>query len=340
MSSSSEKISIQKLHTFQTNNFCKGIVKINGTQDLYEFLVKHGEESYMILGGGSNVLFKSDYDGYILQNNIKGIEIVDEDNSHVMVKVGAGEKWHQFVMWCVSHELWGLENLSLIPGSVGAAPMQNIGAYGVEQDQCFHSLSAIELSTGTNKTYFKYNCKFGYRESIFKHELKEKVFITHVIYVLSKKPNPILTYADIKDRVGLENEQNIKKISDTIIGVRQSKLPDPIEIGNAGSFFKNPIVPKELAEKIKIEYPAMATYAVDDNNVKLAAGWLIDQCGFKGIKVKNTGTYQNQALVIVNHGGATGEEIFDFARDIQDTVFKKFGVNLEMEVNIIGPVNA
>jgi UDP-N-acetylmuramate dehydrogenase len=332
---SSTKTSLSNLHTFQTNNACDELIKINSTQNIYEFITNQPDKKFMILGGGSNVLFTKDFDGIILQNNIKGIEVVDEDENNVLVKVGAGEKWHQFVMWTISHKLWGLENLSLIPGSVGAAPMQNIGAYGVEQDRCFHSLIALDLETGVNKIFFKYNCNFGYRESIFKHELKNKVFITHVTYMLSKKPNPILDYADIKERVGQENIHNIKKISDAIIEVRQSKLPDPELIGNAGSFFKNPIISKEEFEKIKLNYPTIVNYPTQDGKMKLAAGWLIDQAGFKGFRSNNTGTYKNQALVIVNHGGATGEEIYAFAQTIQQGVLKKFAVLLEIEVNII-----
>ncbi len=326
--------SLKSFHTFATSAKCKAMINIFSVQDIYEFLLLQ-ERAFMLLGGGSNVLFLQDYDGYILRNQIKGVEIIDEDENQAIVKVGAGENWHQFVMWTVGHKLWGLENLSLIPGSVGAAPMQNIGAYGVEQNACFHSLYAVEIASGTSKVFFKDDCKFGYRESIFKNECKNKYIITHVNYLFSKVPNPVLTYADVATRVGEGNKNDIKKISDTIIQIRSEKLPDPNLIGNAGSFFKNPVISKSAFEKLKKEFPTISHYPSGDN-IKLAAAWLIDQCGFKGKTVGNTGSYKNQALVVVNHGNASGQEIYDYAVSIQQAVKEKFDVELEMEVNIVG----
>jgi UDP-N-acetylmuramate dehydrogenase len=328
-------VSLQPLHTFGTSNFCEKVINIYSEQDVFDFLSKDDEKPYMILGGGSNVLFTKNFDGNVLLNKIKGIEIIDEDDDAVLVKVGAGEQWHQFVMWCVAHKLWGLENLSLIPGSIGAAPMQNIGAYGVEQDACFHSLNAIDMQSGTSAIFFKHSCKFGYRESIFKRECKNQYIITHVTYLLSKHPKPVLNYADVAQQVGEEHSANIKKISDTIISIRQAKLPNPEVVGNAGSFFKNPIVSKNILDILIEKYPTIVSYPIDNEQVKLAAGWLIDQCGFKGIKEGNTGTYKNQALVLINHGGASGEEIFAFAQKIQAAVIDKFSITLEMEVNLI-----
>jgi UDP-N-acetylmuramate dehydrogenase len=328
-------VSIKGLHTFGTENFCNKILSIYSTQDIYDFLLRESNEPFMILGGGSNVLFTKDFNGVVLHNKIKGIEIIDEDDESILVKVGSGENWHQFVMWAVTHKLWGLENLSFIPGSVGAAPMQNIGAYGVEQDTCFHSLNAIDMTDGSSATLFKHTCQFGYRESIFKRAYKNRYFITHVCYILSKVPKPVLEYADVATQVGEENKHNIRKISDTIISIRQAKLPNPEVIGNAGSFFKNPIIQESLFVALKDAHPNIVNYPVDSDHVKLAAGWLIDQCGFKGVTDGHTGTYKNQALVLINNGGATGQEIFSFAQKIQSSVKEKFGVVLEMEVNMI-----
>jgi UDP-N-acetylmuramate dehydrogenase len=325
--------SLKKYHTFGTDAICKGLIEIYSVQDIYEFLVME-QSKFLVLGGGSNVLFLKDFDGHVLRNQIKGIEIIDEDQSQVLVKVGAGEIWHQFVMWTVAHSLWGIENLALIPGSVGAAPMQNIGAYGVEQNVCFHSLNAIEVASGTSQVFFKEDCKFGYRESIFKNEQKNKYIITHVSYMLSKIPNPILNYADVSARVGDDHRYDIQKISETIIAIRQEKLPDPKIIGNAGSFFKNPVIERATFDHLQAQYPHISCYPSGDK-VKIAAAWLIDQCGFKGKTVGNTGSYKNQALVIVNHGNANGSEIFEYAQSIQKAVNEKFGIDLEMEVNLI-----
>lgn len=325
--------SLKKYHTFGTDTICKGLIDLYSTQDIYEFLLME-ESKFLVLGGGSNVLFLNDFDGYVLRNQIKGIEIIDEDQNQVLVKVGAGEIWHQLVMWTVAHNLWGIENLALIPGSVGAAPMQNIGAYGIEQNAAFHSLNAVEIESGTTKVFFKEDCKFGYRESIFKHEQKNKYIITHVSYLLSKIPNPILNYADVSARVGEDHRYDIQKISETIIAIRQEKLPDPKIIGNAGSFFKNPVIEKSTFDHLQAQYTNISCYPAGEK-VKIAAAWLIDQCGFKGKTVGNTGSYKNQALVIVNHGNASGKEIYDYATSIQSAVSQKFGVDLEMEVNLI-----
>ncbi|HMS98574.1 MAG TPA: UDP-N-acetylmuramate dehydrogenase [Saprospiraceae bacterium] len=324
--------SLKPFHTFATDAHCVRLFTIYSTQDLYKYLADN-KANFMILGGGSNVLFSGDFDGDVLLNRIKGIEVVDEDDNALLVSLGSGEIWHNFVMWSVGHGLWGVENLALIPGTVGAAPMQNIGAYGVEQDKTFHSLEAIDLEEGTRRVFYKEECGFGYRDSYFKKEGKQKYFITKVSYLLSKQPDPVLGYADVAKR--LEGKKiTPKAIAGEIIDIRSQKLPDPDKIGNAGSFFKNPVVEKNIADKLKVDYPTLPSYPAG-NHVKIAAGWLIEQCGFKGEVKGNTGTYVNQALVLVNHGQASGNEIYQYAASISEAVKEKFGIDLEMEVNII-----
>jgi len=324
--------SLKPFHTFATDAHCVRLFTIYSTQDLYKYLADN-KANFMILGGGSNVLFSDDFDGDVLLNRIKGIEVVDEDDNALLVSLGSGEIWHNFVMWSVGHGLWGVENLALIPGTVGAAPMQNIGAYGVEQDKIFHSLEAIDLEEGTRRVFYKEECGFGYRDSYFKKEGKQKYFITKVSYLLSKQPDPVLGYADVAKR--LEGKKiTPKAIAGEIIDIRSQKLPDPDKIGNAGSFFKNPVVEKNIADKLKVDYPTLPSYPAGDH-VKIAAGWLIEQCGFKGEVKGNTGTYVNQALVLVNHGQASGNEIYQYAASISEAVKEKFGIELEMEVNII-----
>ena len=324
--------SLKPFHTFATDAHCVRLFTIYSTQDLYKYLADN-KANFMILGGGSNVLFSGDFNGDVLLNRIKGIEVVDEDDNALLVSLGSGEIWHNFVMWSVGHGLWGVENLALIPGTVGAAPMQNIGAYGVEQDKTFHSLEAIDLEEGTRRVFYKEECGFGYRDSYFKKEGKQKYFITKVSYLLSKQPDPVLGYADVAKR--LEGKKiTPKAIAGEIIDIRSQKLPDPDKIGNAGSFFKNPVVEKNIADKLKVDYPTLPSYPAG-NHVKIAAGWLIEQCGFKGEVKGNTGTYVNQALVLVNHGQASGNEIYQYAASISEAVKEKFGIDLEMEVNII-----
>jgi UDP-N-acetylmuramate dehydrogenase len=324
---------LQSLHTFGTEVACEQLFPIYSDQDIFDFLLKDFHP-YLILGGGSNVLFTSDYKGSVLLNRIKGIEVVDEDHQSLLVSAGSGEVWHNFVMWSVGHELWGLENLALIPGTVGAAPMQNIGAYGVEQERVFHSLEAIDLAEGTTRVFYKNDCHFGYRESFFKREGKGKYFITKVNYLLSKTARAVLDYADVAQKIAAEVTSPVQ-IAEAVIEIRKQKLPDPKKTGNAGSFFKNPVVGIDKFNHLRSKYPNMPAYEAGQS-MKLAAGWLIDQCGFKGVKAGNTGTYQNQALVLVNNGGATGSEILQFAQQIQNAVQQKFDVALEMEVNVIG----
>lgn len=288
------------------------------------------------LGGGSNVLFIDDYDGLLVLMNIKGKEIMEENDEKVLLKVGAGENWHELVMYCVEEGWGGIENLSLIPGSVGAAPIQNIGAYGVELDQVFVSLEAIEISSGNRKTFSKEECRFGYRDSIFKNELKGKYVITSVVIELKKNPEINTSYRALSDALSDKHitKPTIQDVSNTVIEIRQSKLPDPEEIGNTGSFFKNPVISKERFEPLHKEYPEIPHYPADEE-IKIPAAWLIDQCGWKGKRFGDAGVHKMQALVIVNYGNATGTEIWDLAQKIQHSVKETFGIALSPEVNIV-----
>ncbi|GAB4338263.1 MAG: UDP-N-acetylmuramate dehydrogenase [Flammeovirgaceae bacterium] len=291
----------------------------------------------LILGGGSNILFTGDFKGVVLKIEIGGIQKIKEDSEYVWVKAGAGVEWHQLVMFCVEKGWQGIENLALIPGTVGAAPIQNIGAYGVELKDTFESLEAISVLTHEIKTFTCEDCKFGYRDSIFKNELKNKFVITSVTLRLNKNPKFNISYGSISDMLKAKgvSELSVKAISDAIIEIRQSKLPDPKVIGNCGSFFKNPEVSLSQFEKIKAQYPNIVAFPTQNQTMKLAAAWLIEQCGWKGKKVGNVGCYEKQALVIVNHGNASGLEAKNFAMRIKDSVFQQFNISLETEVNVI-----
>lgn len=295
------------------------------------------DEEILILGGGSNILFTQDFDGLVLLNKIEGIEIISENKDSIFIKSGAGENWHDFVLYCVKNKFYGVENLSLIPGSVGASPMQNIGAYGVEIKDVFHSLEAFHIETGEIKIFDKEACKFGYRESVFKNIYKNQYIITSVTFELSKKPVFNTSYGAINQE--LENmgikELSIKAISDAVIRIRSSKLPDPKEIGNAGSFFKNPVISNTQFEELKIKFPEIAHYSLPNGQIKIAAGWLIDYLGWKGKRISDYGVHKNQALVLVNYGETAGIDIFNLSTDILNSVQKTFGIELEREVNIL-----
>ncbi|MDX1618663.1 MAG: UDP-N-acetylmuramate dehydrogenase, partial [Balneolaceae bacterium] len=282
--------------------------------------------------------FVADYKGLVLHIAIGGIEKIEEDDRHVWIRTGAGENWHRLVRYCVDRGWGGIENLSLIPGTVGAAPIQNIGAYGVELQEVFESLEAINVQNGEAETFSKSRCRFGYRDSIFKRELKGKYVVTRVVLRLSKQPVLNTSYGAIESMLkekGIE-DPDIRDISDIVIEIRESKLPDPAKVGNAGSFFKNPVIDLDRYRQLKREYPSMPGYSLDGNRIKVPAGWLIEEIGWKGKTVGNTGTYRQQALVIVNHGGATGEEILELAQQIKESVAETFGIELVPEVNIIG----
>lgn len=307
------------------------------TQQLPGLLSAYPNLPLLILGGGSNVLFTEDFQGVVLRNEIKGIEKVAEDEAFVYVKSGAGEIWHEFVLYCIAQHWAGLENLSLIPGSVGASPMQNIGAYGVEIKDVFHELSAYHIATGEIHQFNNQQCQFGYRESIFKRALKNQYIIIDVTFKLNKQANLKTSYGAIQQELEKSNinQPSIQDISNAVIAIRQSKLPDPKVLGNAGSFFKNPVVSLELFETIKAKYPEVSFYPVSETEVKLAAGWLIEKAGLKGIKVGPCGVHEKQALVLVNYGGSTGQQILDLSTQIIEKIQQLFGLTLEREVNII-----
>lgn len=291
-----------------------------------------------ILGGGSNLLFSGDIDRCVLHNEIGGIEIIEQNGTEALVRVGAGVTWHDFVNWCVDRDLGGIENLALIPGRVGAAPIQNIGAYGVELRDVFVSLHAMDLLSGEITEYDTEASRFGYRDSIFKSALKDRCCVLDITLRLSKSPHKIQTeYGAIRDVLSAQgiSAPGIAQIRDAVISIRASKLPDPATIGNAGSFFKNPVADASAFASLSGTYPHMPAYPAEDGAYKIPAGWLIEQCGWKGKRVGNVGCYEKQALVIVNYGGASGSEIWDHAMRVQESVRSRFGILLEPEVNVI-----
>jgi len=290
-----------------------------------------------LLGGGSNILFTKDFDGYVLKNDVRGIAKINEDDEYVYIKAGAGENWHQFVLFCIQNTWQGVENLSLIPGNIGASPMQNIGAYGVEIREVFHELNAFHIHEKRTQKFNPGDCEFGYRESVFKRKYKDQFIILDVTYRLNKTPKYNTSYGAVEkelERMKVDN-LSIAAISQAIINIRTSKLPDPAVIGNAGSFFKNPSIPKERFNELKAGFHSMIGYENSDGTIKLAAGWLIEQCGWKGFRKGDAGCYEKQALVLVNYGKATGKEIYDLSEEVRLSVINKFGVELEREVNII-----
>jgi UDP-N-acetylmuramate dehydrogenase len=335
-----ENVSLQKLNTFGIEARAKHFAEFSSVEKLKSILTlrEYKNEKLLFIGGGSNLLFTSEIiEGLVLQNKIKGIELVEENEKEVYLKSGAGEVWHDLVLYTISKNWGGIENLSLIPGTVGAAPMQNIGAYGVEIKDVFESLEAYEIATGIVKTFSLEECDFGYRSSIFKHEAKGKFVIVSVTFKLSKQPTFNISYGAINDTLKQMKvtQLSVKAISDAVISIRQSKLPDPKEIGNAGSFFKNPEIPVSVFEKIKVDYPEIPSYPTVPGMTKVPAGWLIEQCGWKGKVVGHTGVHKNQALVLVNYGQAKGEEIKTLSIEIQKSVNVKFGIELEAEVNFV-----
>jgi UDP-N-acetylmuramate dehydrogenase len=334
-----QNVSLKNFNTFGIEVFAKYFVEINHEDELAELFMNPQwlQTERLILGGGSNMLFVSDFDGLVIRLNIRGIEHrINHDQ--VFVEAGAGEVWNDLVNYCVAHDFAGIENLSLIPGSVGASPIQNIGAYGVELKDVFDSCKAFEIATGEFKIFTKADCRFGYRDSVFKTELKGQYIITSVKFALSLVPDIKLHYGAIKNELANRHitSPTIKDVSQVVSHIRVSKLPDPSTIGNAGSFFKNPVISEDTFKLVQSKFPEIVHYPAGEGLVKLAAGWLIEACGWKGKVVGNTGTWKNQALVLVNHGGATGAEVYSLSSQIIDSVYTKFGVTLEREVNIIG----
>ncbi|MEI9922086.1 MAG: UDP-N-acetylmuramate dehydrogenase [Bacteroidota bacterium] len=295
-------------------------------------------KNILILGGGSNVLFTKDFEGTVLHNSLKGIEVIDQNDHHVTVKVASGEVWHDFVLYAIDHNWGGIENLSLIPGTVGAAPMQNIGAYGVEARETIVSVEALDRSTGALRTFTRDECRFGYRESVFKHELREKFFISSVTLSLTNINHHLnISYGAITDTLKQMNvlQPTIRDVSNAVIAIRRSKLPDPKVIGNAGSFFKNPVIDSEQYNELKKRFPSIPGYSSDNQEVKVPAGWLIEQSSLKGFRDGDVGVHQHQALVLVNYNNGSGDEILTLSKKIQHTVKEKFGIQLHAEVNII-----
>lgn len=333
-----EGYDLTNLNTFGIKASAKYFVVLENESEIARLfsseIFKNNEK--LFLGGGSNVLFTKDFVGIVVQNKLRGIEIINEDKENVWIKCMGGEIWNDLVLFAIEHNLWGIENLSLVPGTVGAAPMQNIGAYGSELKDTLENVEVYEIDTGERKVFQNNECNFGYRESIFKNVVKGKYFITSITLKLSKKEKRNTEYKVLKTYL-VENKlinPSLKEISDAVCNIRRSKLPDPKILGNAGSFFKNVFVSKDELERIRKEYPDMP-YFEEENLVKIPAGWLIEECGFKGKKVGNVGMHEKQALVLVNYGGATGEELLNFANLVIKTVQEKFNLTLNPEVNLI-----
>ncbi|KLT70960.1 MULTISPECIES: UDP-N-acetylmuramate dehydrogenase [Flavobacterium] len=330
--------SLKKHNTFGIEAKAKQFVAVHSIAELKTVLQENKNQKKFILGGGSNMLLTQDIDALVIHIDLKGKKIIEENDDFVWVESQAGETWHDFVLWTIENNFGGLENMSLIPGNVGTTPVQNIGAYGTEIKDTFVSCEAINIESQEIKTFTNADCNFGYRESVFKNEIKDQYIITAVIYKLTKRNHKINTsYGDIQAELAKNNitTPTLKDVSNAVIAIRQSKLPDPKELGNSGSFFKNPILLKSDFEKIHQKFPEMKFYEVSETEVKVPAGWLIEQAGFKGKRFGDAGVHKNQALVLVNYGNATGQEILAVSKAVQDTVFKTFGIHIEAEVNVI-----
>ncbi len=333
-----EDISLQPYNTFGIDTKARAFASVSSVEELQEALALPNHPGIFIISGGSNMLLTKDIDKLVIHINLKGIEVISETEDVVIVKANAGENWHEFVQWCITNNYGGIENLSLIPGNVGSAPIQNIGAYGVELKDVFVSCEALHILTKTLKTFTNEACKFGYRESIFKQEKKDRYIITSVTLRLTKNRHQLHTqYGAIDtqlEAMGITNP-SIQDISKAVIAIRESKLPNPKDIGNSGSFFKNPVILKSQYESLLINFPDMPSYTVSDTEVKIPAGWLIEKAGFKGKTLGNYGVHKKQALVLVNYGGAKGSDILNLALLIQKTIRRLFDITVETEVNII-----
>jgi len=334
-----KNVSLYPYNTFGIDVRARFFCKIATVPQLQELIASslYKTEARLILGGGSNILFTKDFQGLVVHIELMGIQTLMETDVRIRINVGAGESWHDFVMHCVNQNWGGIENLSLIPGTAGAAPIQNIGAYGVEIANVIETIEGVDASTGLVHVFEKDECRFGYRESAFKVELKEKIFISSVTLTLTKKNHLFdIHYGALRDTLKQQHGDaiTVKKISDAVIQIRQSKLPDYRKIGNAGSFFKNPTLAKDRLQQIQKMYPSVPSYPSDNQNVKVPAGWLIEQCGWKGKKINHVGVHAMQALVLVNFGEAKGEEIFQLAMRIIESVQEKFSITLTPEVNI------
>lgn len=332
-----KNFSLKNYNSFGVDVSTEYFVEIKEKEDIKDFLKEETlrKKENLVLGCGTNILFTDDFKGVILKNEMKGIEIIDEDDRYVHLKIASGEKWDDFVKFCVEKGYYGIENLSYVPGSVGAASVQNIGAYGVEVKNFILEVEGIFLDEGKEGTIRNKECKFDYRDSIFKRELKNKFFITSVLFRLSKKKTFNLDYKDLFIEMQKFSEINLENIREAIRRIRNNKLPDIAVLGNAGSFFKNPVINRETFETLKRHYLKIPYWELSDNEIKISAAWLIEQCGWKGKRIGNVGTYKNQPLVIVNYGNATGKEIKEFAEKLRKIVKSNFAINLEPEVDII-----
>ena len=331
-------VSLKSYNTFGIDVVAKHFVTVSTLEELQEVLALQDYPEKFILGGGSNILLTKDVDALVILIRLKGISIISKTDDTVLVKANAGENWHEFVLWTLSHDFGGLENLSLIPGNVGTSPIQNIGAYGVELKDTFESCEALNLETKTITTFNKKECDFGYRNSIFKQHAKGQYIITSVTFKLSTKNHILNTNygAIISELEGMQvTTPTIQEVSKAIIAIRESKLPNPKEIGNSGSFFKNPVVDKSIYLQVLEQFPDVPSYPVSETHVKIPAGWLIEKAGFKGKRIENYGVHKNQALVLVNYGGASGYDILRLSEIIQKTISRIFNISIESEVNIL-----
>lgn len=331
-----QNISLKNYNTFGIDVLAKRFISIESVYQLQQLLKK--EKNIFLISGGSNMLLTRDIEKLVVHINIQGISLDHEDENYVYLTVNAGENWHDFVLWCVNNNYGGIENLSLIPGNVGTCPIQNIGAYGVEVKDTITKVEAIELETGKLIQFSNAQCKFGYRNSIFKNEVKGKYIISSVSFKLTKKGHKLNTsYGAIETELASKNivQPDLTDISEAVIAIRKSKLPDPKEIGNSGSFFKNPVISKNDFSLLMEEYPNIPSYTVSETEIKVPAGWLIEKAGFKGKRYGNYGVHEKQALVLVNYGDASGKEIHQLAQKIRQTILEKFKISLEIEVNVI-----
>ncbi|MBC7384016.1 MAG: UDP-N-acetylmuramate dehydrogenase [Bacteroidia bacterium] len=334
-----QNISLKPYNTFGIDVKAEQFVEVKTIEEVQvlctTFLLH--ERKILVLGSGSNILLTNNFCGMAIKISLMGIDIIQEDDKYAWVKAMSGEVWHDFVMYCVNKNFGGLENLSLIPGCVGASPMQNIGAYGAELKDTFEELTAVNIESGLLVKFSNAECKFGYRESVFKNEVKDKYIIVSVTFKLAKNPVYNISYGAIKETLKQQGiiEPGLKAISDAVISIRKLKLPDPKVLGNSGSFFKNPEISQQEYDVLQEKFPDIHGYLLPGNKVKVPAGWLIEQCGWKGKRTGNTGAYKDQALVLVNYGNATGEEIWNLALAIQESVQQKFGIHISTEVNVI-----
>jgi UDP-N-acetylmuramate dehydrogenase len=330
---------LKNLNTFGVDAFAKYFAEVKSINDLSDIFQNRdiSNNKVFVLGGGSNTLFVDNYEGLVIHNFFKGISIEEEDSETIVLKAGAGEIWNDVVKFCVKRNLGGIENMTFIPGSVGAAPIQNIGAYGQELKDTFYSLDAYEISTGLLKTFIKDDCRFAYRDSVFKNDLKNKFVITSIKLKLNKRPDLNLEYKGLKEELessGIKHP-GIREISYAVEKIRRSKLPLPSELGNAGSFFKNPVIEKDKFEKLKMKHNDLSGNVVNDGKIKISAGWLIERSGWKEKRTGDVGTFPKHALIIVNYGNAKGNDIYSFAKEIKNSVENEFGISLEFEVNCV-----